>query len=414
MNTLDIAHQQLTKAPIPRSAQFVLGLLSRLTVGHLVVRLPSGEVRNFGDAKAELNSSAAPCAMIHMNNWNLCSAALKSGDIGFAETYISEDWTTDSLIDVLNVLVANRSVLENAVYGSWLGRLAYRFKHLLNRNSKANARKNIHAHYDIGNAFYKLWLDHSMTYSSAIFAGDTSQSLSSAQAAKYQRVMQELNAKSGDSLLEIGCGWGGFAQTAALAGATVKGLTLSTEQLEFARNRLDKLPSGGALAQFALQDYRDENGQYDGIASIEMFEAVGEEFWPSYFETLARNLKPGAKAVVQTITIANELFERYRKSTDFIQQYIFPGGMLPCPSVFESMAQKHGLKVVTRYSFGLDYAETLARWRTQFMAQLPAVKNQGFDTPFIRTWEFYLAYCEAAFLHKNTDVMQYTLQRQAR
>ena len=415
MNTLDLPQQQTTKPSAPRSAQIVLALLNRLTVGHLALRLPTGEIRHFGEALAEHSQSAAPRAVIQMNNWNLCSAALKSGDIGFAESYINEDWTTDSLIDVLNLLIANRSVLEKAVYGSWIGRIAYRIKHLLNRNSKAKARKNIHAHYDIGNSFYKLWLDDSMTYSSALFTGDKSESLRDAQAAKYQRVIDELGVKPGDSLLEIGCGWGGFAQTAVQAGATVKGLTLSTEQLAFASERLEKLKNDLSLsasaAQFVLQDYRDEAGQYDGIASIEMFEAVGESFWPSYFETLARNLKPGAKAVVQTITIADDLFERYRTSTDFIQQYIFPGGMLPCPRVFEDMAQKHGLMVTNRFAFGLDYAETLKRWRKQFMAQLPAVKSQGFDTPFVRTWEFYLAYCEAAFLHKNTDVMQYTLQK---
>jgi cyclopropane-fatty-acyl-phospholipid synthase len=343
---------------------------------------------------------------------------LKSGDIGFAESYIRDDWSTDSLIDVLALLIANREPLEKAVYGTWIGRLSYRIKHLLNRNSKENSRKNIHAHYDIGNPFYQLWLDPSMTYSSALFDGNLHQELESAQSAKYLRVLNEIGVKANQNVLEIGCGWGGLAEQAALQGIHIKGLTLSTEQLTYAQDRLRSLGELMSSAtttlgksNFVLQDYRDETEQYDGVASIEMFEAVGESFWPSYFETVYRSLKPGAKACVQTITIADELFERYRTSTDFIQQYIFPGGMLPSQSVFEKMAKAHGLEVVNIHKFGLDYAETLKRWRKVFMAKLSDVRSQGFDAPFIRTWEFYLAYCEAAFTYKNTDVVQYTLRR---
>jgi cyclopropane-fatty-acyl-phospholipid synthase len=209
-------------------------------------------------------------------------------------------------------------------------------------------------------------------------------------------------------VLEIGCGWGGFAETAARAGHAIKGLTLSPSQLEFARARLARqnLP-----AELLLQDYRDERGQYDGIASIEMFEAVGEAYWTTYFDTLARCLKAGGRACIQTIEIADRLFDRYRRSTDFIQQYVFPGGMLPCPSEFRRQAERAGLRVVNARSFGTHYAKTLATWRVRFMAQLDAVRAQGFDERFIRIWHFYLAYCEAAFAEGNTDVTQYTLQK---
>jgi cyclopropane-fatty-acyl-phospholipid synthase len=421
MNTLDFA-QQPNNLAIPRSAGLVFKLLSKMKVGQLSLRLPSGEIRFFGEPAADASTAnqVFPRAVIQLNNWSLFSSVLKSGDIGFAESYIRDDWSTDSLIDVLALMIANREPLEKAVYGTWIGRLTYRIKHLLNRNSKQNARKNIHAHYDIGNPFYRLWLDPSMTYSSALFNGDLNQELESAQKAKYQRVLNEIGAQGNQKVLEIGCGWGGLAEQAVLQGTHVKGLTLSTEQLEFAKDRLTSLselmPSGSTTlgkSHFVLQDYRDETEQYDGVASIEMFEAVGEAFWPSYFETVHRSLKPGAKACVQTITIADELFERYRTSTDFIQQYIFPGGMLPSQSIFEKMAKEHGLEVVNIHKFGLDYAETLKRWRKVFMAKLLDVRSQGFDAPFIRTWEFYLAYCEAAFTYKNTDVVQYTLRRPA-
>jgi cyclopropane-fatty-acyl-phospholipid synthase len=419
MNTLDFA-QQPSNAALPRSAALVFKLLSKIRVGQLSLRLPNGEVRFFGEPAADASTAnqVFPRAVIQLNNWSLFSSVLKSGDIGFAESYIRDDWSTDSLIDVLALLIANREPLEKAVYGTWIGRLSYRIKHLLNRNSKENSRKNIHAHYDIGNPFYQLWLDPSMTYSSALFDGNLHQELESAQSAKYLRVLNEIGVKANQNVLEIGCGWGGLAEQAALQGIHIKGLTLSTEQLTYAQDRLRSLgelmssaTTTSGKSSFVLQDYRDETEQYDGVASIEMFEAVGESFWPSYFETVYRSLKPGAKACVQTITIADELFERYRTSTDFIQQYIFPGGMLPSQSVFEKMAKAHGLEVVNIHKFGLDYAETLKRWRKVFMAKLSDVRSQGFDAPFIRTWEFYLAYCEAAFTYKNTDVVQYTLRR---
>jgi cyclopropane-fatty-acyl-phospholipid synthase len=353
-------------------------------------------------------------ADLKLNNWNLCTAIFKSGDIGFAEGYMQGDWSTDNLVELLKLCIANRNQLEAVVYGSWWGQLTYRLRHWFNRNTKEQSRKNIHAHYDLGNAFYKLWLDPSMTYSSAIFADKLSyanfEDLAQAQENKYVRALNQMQLPAHSNILEIGCGWGGMAEVATGKGHNITGLTLSTEQLSWARQRLDEL-GRAPNAQFLLQDYRDCSGQYDGIVSIEMFEAVGEQYWESYFECLARNLKTGGRACVQTITIADELFERYRNSTDFIQQYIFPGGMLPSRSRFEAIAAQHGLKVCNAFGFGLDYAKTLALWREKFMSVLPTVLAQNFDKRFVLTWEFYLAYCEAAFAKRNTDVYQFTLQK---
>lgn len=387
----------------PASAKVILKLLGSLRHGALVLCTPDGGQIRYGDASAPITLS--------LRNWDMFSAALRSGDIGFAESYIDGSWNTDDLPGLIALLARNRAEIETLVYGSWWGSLVYRLRHLLNRNSKAGSRKNIHAHYDIGNPFYQLWLDPSMTYSSALFSDATGDDLELAQAAKYRRILEQLELKAGDKVLEIGCGWGGFAELAAREGAVhVTGLTLSEQQLAYARARLDK--AGLAeQADLRLCDYRDSAGQYDAIASIEMFEAVGESYWPSYFECIARNLKPGGKACVQTIVIADELFERYRKGTDFIQQFIFPGGMLPSPSVFERMAFEHGLVVTGTLRFGLDYAATLAAWRRAFNARLDTVREQGFDERFIRTWEFYLCYCEAAFREHNTDVMHFTLSR---
>jgi cyclopropane-fatty-acyl-phospholipid synthase len=395
----------------PTQARWVLKLLERVEHGALMVVFPDGQRACFGHG--------GPAADVQLVNWNVFGAALKSGDIGFAETYAAGDWTSSDPARVLVFFIRNRAAVERVIYGSFWGSLAYRIKHLLNRNSKPQARKNIMAHYDLGNAFYSLWLDPSMTYSSALFAQGVADGsgahqpapaaeLQSAQRAKYARVLDELRLERGARVLELGCGWGGFAETAARAGVHPTGLTLSPSQLEYAQQRLKRQKLN---ADLKLQDYRDEHAVYDGIASIEMFEAVGEQYWLSYFETLQRCLKPGGRACIQTIVIADALFDRYRVGTDFIQQYIFPGGMLPSPSVFRAHAERAGLRLVADLSFGRDYARTLATWRASFMSQLAAVRALGFDEPFVRLWEFYLAYCEAAFAEGNTDVVQCTLER---
>ena len=391
----------------PAAARSVLKLLKRLRHGSLTLELPDGSMQRFG-------ADAAPHASLKLHNWNMCAQALKSGDIGFAESFIAGDWTTPHLAELLRLLVKNRAEVERVIYGSWAGRLLYRVKHLLKRNTRRNSQKNIHAHYDLGNAFYQLWLDETMNYSSALFAGDLSQPLAQAQSAKVRRALQMVQVKPGDRVLEIGCGWGALAEMAGLENAAhVTGVTLSTEQLAFAQARLQRLGLD-AQSDLRLQDYRDiQDAPFDAICSIEMIEAVGREYWPTYFATLARLLKPGGRACVQSIVIDDALFERYANSTDFIQQYIFPGGMLPCPREFKAQAHAAGLEVVDQFAFGHDYAETLKRWRESFMAQHAQVLQHGFDERFVRIWEFYLAYCEAAFLENNIDVLQYTLQKRA-
>jgi cyclopropane-fatty-acyl-phospholipid synthase len=283
-------------------------------------------------------------------------------------------------------------------------------RHLFNRNSRRGSQKNIHAHYDLGNDFYRLWLDPTMNYSSAWFEGRADGDLVQAQWAKVRRALQESGLPRGGRLLEIGCGWGALAECAARElDAKVVGVTLSREQLAWAQQRV---ADAGLHADLRFQDYRDiADGPFDAIVSIEMFEAVGREYWASYFATLRAQLKPGGKACIQSITIRDDLFERYLKSTDFIQQYIFPGGLLPSPSAFRKAAAEAGLVVVGELEFGLDYARTLRHWREAYLGKQGPLGQLGFDTRFHRTWEFYLAYCEAAFATGNTSVMQFTLQR---
>ncbi len=391
----------------PAAGRTVLKLLQGLQHGSLTLQLPDGSMQRFG-------GTAAPHAALHLHNWKPCAAALKSGDIGFAESFIAGDWSTPNLTELLRVLVKNRAEVESAIYGSWAGRLFYRIKHLLNRNTRANSQKNIHAHYDLGNAFYRLWLDDTMNYSSAIFAGDLSQPMAQAQTAKVRRALELCQVKAGDRVLEVGCGWGALAEMSTTTfGASLVGVTLSTEQLSFARERLQRL-GVAERADLRLQDYRDiQDPPFDAICSIEMIEAVGRAYWPNYFATLARLLKSGGRACVQSIVIDDSIFERYVRGTDFIQQYIFPGGCLPCPREFRAQARAAGFEVVDEYAFGLDYAETLKRWREAFLGARSQVLQGGFDERFMRIWEFYLAYCEAAFCEGNIDVVQYTLQKPA-
>jgi cyclopropane-fatty-acyl-phospholipid synthase len=401
-----------TSAPVntstetmPAAARRVVSLLQRLQHGTLHVQWPDGRIEQFGSA-----SDTGLNATLHLHSYAPLIQALKSGDIGFAESYIAGEWTTHNLAELLQLLVANRRDMEELIYGNWFGRLFYRVRHLLHRNTRSNSKKNIHAHYDLGNAFYKLWLDPTMNYSSAWFDNDRAQPMADAQTAKVRRALRMVDAKAGDRILEIGCGWGALAELGGQEfGAHMNGVTLSHEQLAFANQRMQKLGLS-ETSNLRLQDYRDiHDGPYDAICSIEMLEAVGQEYWPTYFESVARLLKSGGKACVQTIVIDDALFDRYVTSTDFIQQYIFPGGCLPCPREFRSHAERAGLKVVDELAFGLDYAETLRRWRHQFMAEKAQVLQLGFDERFIRIWEFYLAYCEAAFEQHNTDVVQYTL-----
>ncbi len=390
---------------LPTSARTVLKLLQRLKHGSLTVQFPDGTVTTFGEGQS-LH------AHLHLNSWVACEAALKSGDIGFAESFIAGEWSTSNLTDLLRLMVRNRREVENIIYGTWWGQLAYKVKHWMHRNTRANSQKNIHAHYDLGNRFYESWLDATMNYSAAWFDGDLTQPMGPAQQAKVRRALKEVEIQPGGHLLEIGCGWGALAEMSAKDfGARVTGVTLSHEQLAFARERMVRTGVAKQV-ELRLQDYRDiSDAPFDAICSIEMVEAVGRAYWPIYFDTVSKLLKAGGKACVQSIVIDDRLFERYMQSTDFIQQYIFPGGCLPCPREFREHAERAGLAVVNELSFGHDYAETLRRWRVKFMAEKATIAHLGFDERFTRIWEFYLAYCEAAFTEENIDVVQYTLQK---
>lgn len=389
------------------STAVLLGLLAQLRSGRLVLTLPNNEVREFG------NSSDQLYAEIQVLDWSVFKQVLSHGDIGFAESYIRGEWNTPDLKAVLELAIRNRAILEKAIYGSWFGSIAYRLRHWFRDNSKSGSRKNIHAHYDLGNAFYTLWLDPTMSYSSAWFSEGDKQSLMDAQRAKIKRILESIHAKEGDQILEIGCGWGGFMEEALRNGNQVTGLTLSTEQKAFADSRLQKIStevSNAKQFEVRLQDYRDCKEQFDGVASVEMFEAVGENHWIEYFQTVAKRLKAGGRACIQTIVIADDLFERYRQSTDFIQQYVFPGGMLPSPAKFKAAAASAGLELEAEFAFGADYAKTLCLWRDSFNHKIEEIYRLGFDEAFIRLWNFYLMYCAAGFSEKSIDVVQYTLK----
>ena len=390
---------------VPRSGRFMLGLLARLEHGRLDVVVPGGQTFSFAGARP------GPDAILEIRDWMVFDAVMRSGDVGFAETFLDDLWRTPDLYSLLLLAACNRRVLEHALYGKWWGGLVYRLRHLLNANTREGAKKNIHAHYDLGNSFYQSWLDRTMTYSAALFEGDAERSLEQAQIAKYERILRRLDVRRDASILEIGCGWGGFAEHAARTrGCRVHGITLSNEQLVFARRRIEEAGLAASV-EFSLIDYRDVLGDFDHVVSIEMFEAVGERYWTGYFNTVHERLKPGGSALVQTITIADELFSRYRLSSDFIQQYIFPGGMLPARKVFRNLASKSRLQVTDEHAFGLDYAETLRRWRERYSAVCRGLRSSGFDGRFERLWNFYLAYCEAGFRLASTDVIQFELRR---
>lgn len=403
MSGLSIAKNDVSA--LPASARLLFRMLERIDRGQLELHGPDGRQWTFTGPRP------GPRAQLELLDWGVCGAILQRGDVGFAECWIDGRWQTDDLDAVLLLAALNQQALDDAIRGRWWATLIDRLRHLARPNTRRGSRRNIHAHYDLGNDFYRLWLDSSMTYSSALFGGDLDQSLTSAQLAKYERIADRLGLRAGDHVLEIGCGWGGFAAyVAEIIGCRVTGVTVSEAQLAYARERIS---AAGLehLVTFSLTDYRDLEGQYDAVVSIEMFEAVGERYWPAYFDVVRSCLKPGRSGLVQTITIAESKFERYRTGTDFIQQYIFPGGMLPSPTRFAELAERSGLEVTDRHAFGLDYAETLRRWHAKFNEVSDIVETFGFDERFLRLWRFYLSYCEAGFRSGSTDVMQITLAR---
>ena len=371
--------------------------------GSLTFVLPSGK-RVCIEGRAP-----GPDAELQVKDFRFVGRILTAGDIGLAEGYMAGEWDTPDLAALLKAAALHLERLQDVVRGHPLVAAVHGLQHALNANTRTGARRNIMAHYDLGNAFYRLWLDPSMTYSSALFA-DAEEGLAEAQRRKYAHLARRMQLAPGHSVLEIGCGWGGFAEFAAKeVGAKVVGLTLSPAQAEFARRRL--FEAGLAeRAEIRLQDYRDTTGRFDRIASIEMFEAVGEAWWPTYFEAVKRLLVPGGQAGLQIITIRDEVFAQYRKSSDFIKKYVFPGGMLPSMSRLRSEVERAGLSWLEDEAFGAHYARTLSLWRERFDQAWPEIAELGFDERFRRLWRFYLSYCEAGFATGRTNVAQIALQ----
>lgn len=383
-----------------------LKLAARIRLGALTVTLPDGRSLLFR------GSEPGPEAQLIIHDFGFASRLSGGGDLGFAEAYLRREWDTPDLARFLELFAANYPVIQTLLPGKPLVRLWQMLQHFRRRNTKAQARKNIHAHYDLGNRFYGAWLDRTMTYSSGIFApGDSD--LAAAQTRKYRALAEQTGIGPEDHVLEIGCGWGGFAEYAAREiGCRVTGLTISQEQFDFAQQRMRDAGLQDRVT-IKLQDYRDETGTYDRIASIEMFEAVGEAFWPVYFEQLRDRLRPGGTAGLQVITIRDESFKVYRRELDFIRAYIFPGGMLPTPTIMRKLGDRFGVPLAHELIFGLDYATTLASWRDRFRAAWPQLKPLGFDERFRRMWEYYLAYCEAGFRSGNIDVRQMVFAKTA-
>lgn len=389
---------------LPRYFAAVFDVIQTMKRGRLDIELPDGRV-----FRAE-GQEAGHVATLHVHNPDIFARTIREGDLGFCEAYMDGWWSTPDLMAFMDLIHDDAEEMYDGFPGQFLVRAYERLRFWLQGNSKKQARKNISYHYDLGNDFYGLWLDPTMTYSSAKF--ETGQEdLATAQTLKYKSMVDQMGVNAGDHVLEIGCGWGGFAEYAAKErGLRITGLTISKEQHDFAVARMERLGLSDKVT-IKLQDYRDETGQYDGIASIEMFEAVGEEYWPVYFETLRKCLKPNRHATLQIITVAHRRWDVYKRGVDFIQKYIFPGGMLPSPVILRQVAENAGLSTVRSIEFGESYSETLRRWHKDFNGKWDAVAKLGFDDRFRRMWNFYLTSCAATFHSGNCDVTQITLTR---
>ena len=381
--------------------KILLELFDHIRCGSLTVTLPSG-VEHKCEGKKD-----GPHATIQFHNIHCVDALLKQGDIGLGETYMNGDWDTDDLPTLLTFFVVNLQAIEHIIHGKRIFQLLWRLSSLFTRNTKRGSRKNIYKHYDLGNDFYKLWLDKSLTYSSGIFLSDTD-TLADAQRQKYGRILEHIGEKP-SHILEIGCGWGGFAEEAARRGHKVTCLTISTAQATHARKRLKKA-NLDHLVTIKICDYRDMHDTFDHIVSIEMIEAVGQEFWETYFECLKRCIKPGGKVIIQGITINNDIFEDYQNRIDFIQKHIFPGGMLLSPRVFNDLSTQFGFNINESFAFGPSYEMTLHHWLRNVEEEYHDIQKLGFTDSFIRKWKFYLAYCIAGFSTNQTDVYQFVLQ----
>ena len=392
------------QAKRPAAMKILSLLLRNVKFGQIQLALPDGEILTFG------RKSPDGPAVLKVHNMAFFNRTLRQGAMGFAESYMDGEWSSPDLAKLLILLNSNMTMRQQSIgrnrFTQWINRII----HILRPNTREGAKRNIHAHYDLGNEFYALWLDATMTYSSALFR-DSQQTLRDAQNEKYRALAASTDIGPDDHVLEIGCGWGGFAEFAAREiGCKVTGITISNEQLAFAKNRI-AMAGLQDKVDFKFCDYRDLTEKYDRIVSIEMFEAVGESYWPTYFDQVHACLKPGGKAGLQIMTIAKERFDSYRKKTDFIQRYIFPGGMLPSPERLDGEFANADLKLVAREDFAADYARTLAEWRHRFLEVWPEVQALGFDARFRNMWEYYLAYCEAGFTTQSIDVSHFALMR---
>lgn len=391
---------------LPRYFAQVFRIACELKNGRLDFVLADG--RRF---RAE-GKGPGPVGEIQVHDDDIFARLIREGDLGFCDAYLEGGWSSPDLQAFMDLVHNDNNEIYDGFPGMGLVRAYERMRHLLRANSRRQAKKNIAYHYDLGNDFYAKWLDGTMTYSSALFRTGQ-ESLEAAQQAKYASLIDQMGAKPGDHVLEIGCGWGGFAEYAAKErGLRVTGLTISRAQLDYARARIAKAGLNDRV-DLRLQDYRDETGIYDGIASIEMFEAVGEKYWPVYFHTLHERLKPGANATLQIITLQEKRFEIYRKGVDFIQKYIFPGGMLPSRSALQEEIRRAGLGLVGSIEFGESYSQTLRRWYEVFNDRWDEIAPMGFDQRFQRMWNFYLTSCAGAFRGGNCDVTQITVTRPA-
>ncbi|MBO0344608.1 SAM-dependent methyltransferase [Roseibium limicola] len=384
---------------LPRFAQLGFRILTGLQYGSLRVTTPDERVFIFE------GNEPGPQGEVEVTDWRFAKMVVQGGDVGVGEAFIAGYWSSPDITTFLELFCINREAASEVLNGKPIARFLLSLRHWLNANTKSGSRRNISAHYDLGNAFYKEWLDPSMTYSSAIFDPSVND-LESAQRLKYTSLARETDIQAGHEVLEIGCGWGGFAEFVGKEiGAKVRALTISREQYDYARERIHNAGLSEKV-DVVFQDYRDETGKFDRIASIEMFEAVGERYWPTYFGQLANCLKSGGKAGLQIITIQDRMFEDYRRSGDFIQRHVFPGGMLPPPGKLNDISKSLGLDLANQKIFGQDYARTLEEWRARFREAWPRIVPLGFDERFKRLWEFYLHYCEAGFRSGNIDVRQ--------
>lgn len=392
-------------AGAPPTFRAALRIIARnWVIGSLTFVMPSGRELHISGLEP------GPDARLIVHDFRFMRRALTTGDIGFAEGYMEDEWDTPDLPALLSVFAANWDRMHAVTMGNPIAWTFNRIRHALRGNTREGARKNIHAHYDLGNAFYERWLDPTMTYSSARYERP-GQPLAEAQTAKYRALAQGMGLKAGQSVLEIGCGWGGFAEFAAReVGAKVTAITISQEQLKFAQERMFRQGLNDKV-DIRFVDYRDVEGQFDRVASIEMLEAVGERYWPTYFGKISDLLVPGGRAGLQIITIRDQDFEEYKSRADFIQKYIFPGGMLPSEERLKRVTDKIGLSWTAITGFGQDYADTLAEWHRSFDGAWDAIRPLGFDERFRKLWKFYLSYCEAGFRTQRTNVVQLSLAK---